>query len=317
MRRLHVLVTVILATWMATAGVSAGTLSPEPQTPVFTGRVDAVVAAVSVRDKRGRLVRNLTKKDFELIDSGFGRPIQEFYAGSSSPVSVAVLIDISGSMGIGGNIDRARHAVSVAMTKLKEQGDEAALFTFDSALQQVVGFTSDVDRVRRVSLEGKPWGQTSLFDAIAGTARITSARSNRHRAVLVITDGVDTHSRLSPEEVTKIARSIDVPVYLLTVVNPLDHPGEDTAVVPARRSSTALTLEDLARWTGGDMRIASQPAHTQAELQDLFLELRYQYIIVFEPGPRPGWHPLEIRTPGKDLVVHARSGYATVPQSGS
>jgi hypothetical protein len=104
---------------------------------------------------------------------------------------------------------------------------------------------------------------------------------------------------------------------LLTVVNPLDHPGGDQAVVPEKRSSTTLTLEDLARWTGGDMWIASEPAHTQAELQDLFLELRYQYIIVFEPGPRPGWHPLEIRTPGKDLVVHARSGYATVPQSGS
>ena len=83
------------------------------------------------------------------------------------------------------------------------------------------------------------------------------------------------------------------------------------------KSVSTLTLADLARSTGGDMRIASQPAHTQAELGDLFQELRYQSIRVFEPGPRPGWHPLEIRTPGKDFVVHARSGYATVPQSGS
>ena len=54
-----------------------------------------------------------------------------------------------------------------------------------------------------------------------------------------------------------------------------------------------------------------------AELKDLFAELRYQYVIILEPGPRPGWHPLEIRTPGKNLVVQARRGYTTVPQSGS
>jgi hypothetical protein len=63
------------------------------------------------------------------------------------------------------------------------------------------------------------------------------------------------------------------------------------------------------------MRIVNEPEHTQTELRELFSELRAQYIIVIEPGPRPGWHPLEIRTPGKNLVVHARSGYTTVPPS--
>ena len=319
MNRANAVMAAVLATWIATVAVDArmGPPAPQGKGPVFTGKIDAVVAAVSVRNKKGKLVQNLKKSDFEVIDSGFGRPILEFYAGSS-PVSLAVLLDISGSMAIGGNIDRARHAISVATMHLREAGDEAALFTFDTSLQQVVAFTTDVDRVRSVNLAGKPWGQTSLFDAIADTARITAGRGNRHRAVLVVTDGVDTHSRLTPEQVSNIARSIDVPVYLLTVVSPLDHPGQDTAVITAdEKSVSTATLEDLAKWTGGDLRIVSQPAHTQAELSDLFQELRYQYIIVFEPGPRPGWHPLEIRTPGKDFVVHARSGYATVPQSGS
>jgi Ca-activated chloride channel homolog len=284
----------------------------QPQTPVFTGKIDAVVAVTSVRDKRGRLIQNLTRADFEVIDSGFGRPIREFFAGSSS-VSVAVLLDISGSMNIGGNMDRARHAVGVATTHLREQGDEAALFTFDSSLRQVVAFTTDIDRVRKVNLAGNPWGQTSLFDAIAETARVVSERSNRHRAVLVITDGVDTHSRLTPAQVSEIARAIEVPVYLLTVVNPLDHPGGPQSVVTVDQRSVAVaTLEDLARLTGGNRRVASVPKHTEDELADLFQELRHQYIIVFEAGPRPGWHPLEIRIPGKDLVVRARSGYATV-----
>ena len=81
----------------------------------------------------------------------------------------------------------------------------------------------------------------------------------------------------------------------------------------ARTNSTA-TLADLARWTGGDMRIASLPAHTVQALQDLFTELRYQYVINFEPGQKPGWHPLEIQTRKKNLVVHARSGYMAGPE---
>jgi Ca-activated chloride channel family protein len=300
-----------MVAWIFAAGLSARDASAA-QAPVFKEGVDAVVAAVSVRDGRGRLVRDLKKEDFEVIDSGFGRPIREFYAGQG-PVSLAVLLDISGSMAIGGNIDRARHAVAMAMTHLRQEGDEAALFTFDSGLQQVVGFTTDLERVRRVSLEGSPWGETSMFDAIGETARVASTRSNRHRAVLVITDGVDTHSRLTAAEVTTIARAIEVPVYLLTV-SPLREPKDDRTIISVDgRSVDATTLHDLAIWTGGDMRVVSAIEHTQTEINDLFSELRAQYIIVFEPGPRPGWHPLEIRTPGRNLVVHARSGYMTVP----
>jgi hypothetical protein len=151
---------------------------------------------------------------------------------------------------------------------------------------------------------------TSLYDAIGATAQSAADRPNRHRAVLVITDGVDTGSRMKPQEVSGIASSIDVPVYLLTVVNPLDHPGGEYAVIEAAgEHSNVASLSDLARWTGGDMRICSMPEHTAAAVDDLFTELRYQYLITFEPGPAPGWHPLEIRTQKKNLVVHARGGY--------
>jgi VWFA-related protein len=206
-------------------------------------------------------------------------------------------------------MDRAREAVSVATMSLRTRTDEAALFTFDSELQQVVGFTKDLERIRRVSLKGTPWGKTSLYDAIADTATSVSERANRHRALLVITDGVDTGSRLNAAEVSSVASSIDVPVYLLTVVTPLDHPGTEFEVTSDGRSTQTATLDDLARWTGGDMRIASTPAHISVAVQDLFTELRHQYLISFEPGDRPGWHPLEIRTRKKGLVVHARGGY--------
>jgi hypothetical protein len=164
-----------------------------------------------------------------------------------------------------------------------------------------------------VNLAGTPFGMTSLYDAIAETARSAAERANRHRAVLVITDGTDTGSKLTAPEVSGIASAIDVPVYLLTVVNPADHPGGELEVIDDGRPSEFGTLADLARWTGGDLRVSSVPAHTVEGLRDLFTELRHQYVITFEPGARPGWHPLEIRTRKKSHVVRARSGYMTGP----
>jgi VWFA-related protein len=299
---------------LAVAAICASP-APQAQEPqiTFKAGVEAVTVNVTVRDRRGRLVRNLTKSDFEVIDSGSAREIRDFFRGDS-PVSLAVLLDISGSMSVGGNIDRAREAVAIAMKTLRDQSDEASLFTFDSELREVVRFTTDLDRVREVSLAGKPWGQTSLYDAVAQTAQTVAERTNKHRAVLVITDGVDTGSLLKAPEVSAIASSIDVPVYLLTVVNPVDHIGGEFGVVQAdSRVAETATLADLARWTGGDMRMVSETLHTTEAIADLFSELRHQYVITFEPGVRAGWHPLEIRTREKNLTVHARSGYMAGP----
>jgi hypothetical protein len=104
-------------------------------------------------------------------------------------------------------------------------------------------------------------------------------------------------------------------VYLLTVVSPVDHQGGEFDLiepggVQVRDDGSLL---DLARWTGGDMRIASVPAHTLEGIQDLLTELRHQYVITFEPGARPGWHPLEIRTKQRSLVVRSRGGYMSGP----
>jgi VWFA-related protein len=296
--------------------LSAQARQPEPQA-TFRSGVDRVTLSVSVRNRNGRVVRNLTKADFTILDSGKPTGILDFYAGDS-PISLAILLDISGSMAVGGNMDRAREAVAVTTMSLRGESDEAALFTFDSELREVVGFTKDLARIHRVSLEGKPWGKTSLYDAIAKAAETVGVRANRHRALLVISDGVDTGSRMSAAEVSGIASTIDVPVYLLTVVNPIDHPGSEFEVQSDGRATRTATLADLATWTGGDMRIASVPAHISIAVQDLFTELRHQYLISFEPGERPGWHPLEVQTRKRGLVVHARGGYMSGPsRSGS
>jgi Ca-activated chloride channel homolog len=318
----HVALPGALALLLAGVPLAGQVASPPParQEPLatFKSGVEVVTVSVAVRDDEGKVIQNLTKADFEVFDSGFKKEIRNFFVGDS-PVSLALLLDISGSMAVGGNMDRAREAIGVATMKLRNGTDEAALFTFDSELREVVGFTKDTRRIHRVSLNGKPWGQTSLYDAVGQAAKAVAERANKHRALLVISDGVDTASKMTPAQVSGIASSIDVPVYLLRVVNPLDHPGGELEVIETDgRKAQAATLADLARWTGGDIRVTSVPAHTSAAIQDLFTELRHQYLITFEPGTRPGWHPLEIRTRKKSLVVHARGGYTVGPtRSGS
>ena len=307
------LVIATMVAWSSSVALAQEPPVLERPTITFKSGVEVVTVTAAVRDRRGRVVRELTRADFQVVDSGVVREIRDFHSGDA-PISLAIVLDISGSMAVGGNMDRARQAVALAVTALNGEQDEAALFTFDAKLREVVGFTRDVDQIRRVSLEGRPWGITSLYDAVAATAKAVAERANRHRAMLVITDGIDTGSRLSGAEVSGIASSIDVPVYLLTVVTPLDHPGGEHAVVSADGAGTDIaTLADLARWTGGDMRVASVPAHTHTAIRDLFEELRYQYLITFEPDTRPGWHPLEIRLRNKDLFVHARGGYVSGP----
>ena len=104
----------------------------------------------------------------------------------------------------------------------------------------------------------------------ASALNVTPAAVDKHRALLVITDGVDTGSKLTPAEVSGIASSIDVPVYLIVVANPLDHPGGEFGVLAAdSKEAKTATLADLARWTGGDMRIASVPAHTTEAVTEI------------------------------------------------
>jgi Ca-activated chloride channel homolog len=289
---------------------AAGPVLGQQPTVTFRSGVEAVTVSAIVRDSRGKVIRDLKKADFEIVDSGMPRGISDFYAGESA-VSLAVLLDISGSMSVGGNMERARQGVNIALENLKPKQDEACLFTFDSELQEIRPFTSDLARITSVSLEGKPWGLTSLYDAIGAMARRVAERRNRHRALLVITDGVDTASKMTPPQVSYVASKIDVPVYLLVVSNPVDNPEHKLAVLAAsgQGADNTATLADLARWTGGDIAIASELEDSTKALRELMGNLRHQYLLSFEPGARPGWHPLEIRTRKKNLIVHARSGY--------
>lgn len=280
---------------------------PGQERPTFTSGIDLVTVSATVRDRHGRLVRGLEANDFEVLDNGERRAITNFRA-EPSPVSIAILFDISGSMRIADRMTAARFAAHHVLSWLEPGRDEAALLTFDSRLHEVAPFTVDTRALQGALGEVDPFGATSLHDAIAQAAERAATREGR-RAVVVITDGIDTSSDLTPGEVSGIASSIDVPVYIIATVLPIDHQGRHSALPRAPRDEVIGTIEDLARWTGGALFYASTPSDTSNASRQVLDELRSQYVIAFEPAASSGWRPLEIRTRNKNYVVRARSGY--------
>jgi Ca-activated chloride channel family protein len=277
-----------------------------PQVPAFKGGVDLVRVAAVVRDKKGRFVQDLNARDFEVIESGKPKAISDFRTDVAG-VSIALLFDVSGSME--GHQVNAREAARHVLSWLDATRDEAAVFTFDTHLDEVAPFTTGLKDLPRSMDSRVPFGETSLHDAIALTAKRVGVREGHRRAVVVLTDGDDNASHLKPSEVSAAASAIDVPVYIFGIVPSIDNPNEDTATNSVSRSAFAGPLADLANWTGGHVFVVSTPGQRSVSARQIVDELRHQYLIAFESSGIPGWHPLVVRARQKDLTVRARSGY--------
>ncbi len=140
----------------------------------FKSAVDLVSVSAVVRDKKGRFVPRLSREDFIVVEGGERRPIVGFNAEADGPVKVAVLFDISGSMRVGSKAVDAQQAARHLFSSLKP-GDQAALFAFDTQLEKVTDFTTDFKGLEaKVDKVEPPFGQTSLFDAIAETAKVVA-----------------------------------------------------------------------------------------------------------------------------------------------
>jgi Ca-activated chloride channel family protein len=287
--------------------------SSQPAKPTFRSAVDLVSVAAVVRDKRGRFARKLRKEDFVVQEGGTRREIIEFRSDENSPVRVALLFDVSGSMRMANRIEAARQAARHLLSALRLGNDEAAVFSFDMNLQSLQPFTANVGAIETALARVEPYGQTSLYDAIEQTARqVAEVRpaDRFRRAVVVFTDGQDTSSLLKPEQVSAVASAIDVPVYVVTVMTTGDKERNDARIEES-------PLQALARWTGGDLFVTSAPAHESVAARQIVEELRHQYVIAFSASAGTGWRALDVKTKDRDLTVRARSGYTAGTRAGS
>jgi Ca-activated chloride channel homolog len=290
------LTSVVLALACVVTSAVIAAQDQEQPTPQFKAGVSVVPVTAVVRDSGGRLVRGLTREDFQVLEDGVATAIVDFRSTDQAPISIALLLDTSSSMR-DGNEKQAEAVISRLLDALTDT-DEAALFTFDKALRQETPFTHDDEVIQKALSKTVMWGQTSLYDAIAETAKRLSEQPSQRRAVVVITDGQDTSSARSPSDVSGLASSVDVPVYVV-------------AVAPRRRffGGGNSQLTNLARMTGGEQVPAANTGQLTAAVETLLGEMRQQYFLAIDASLKPGWHRLEVKTRKRGLTVRARSGY--------
>lgn len=309
MRALWLTVVVVL---VALPAAAAGEHAQDQPRATFKSSVEVVSVSAVVKDRKGRFVSGLEPRDFVVSEGGEERKILDFRAETDGPVKLGLLVDASGSMRVGRKAVDADAAARHLFSALRP-GDEAALFSFDTRVDPVSDFTSDVAALEQaLGRLNPPFGQTSLYDAVAQAAGIVAEAGRRasrglpHRAALVVlTDGIDTRSRSTIEDVAAAASRIDVPVYIIAVMAGVDDPR-----VYGTPAFDVSGLESLARGTGGEMFIATAPAHASVAARQIVDELRHQYVLAFEASTRPGWRPVEVRARNNRLTVRARTGYS-------
>jgi VWFA-related protein len=297
-------VTALAAMVMAAGGPSG--LAAQDK-PTFTAAARLVPISVMVRDENGKPVVGLQQEDFEVLSDDQVKPISHFKS-EPSPITVALLMDRSGSMKLpmlaAGASDAAHHLISWMSTTT----DRIGVFGFDMESTQTSPFgLVSADALKSLD-KLPPYGTTSLYDALDATSKTLQADASPRRAVVAITDGVDTASTLKPAEVAARAAMIDVPVYIIAVA-PLSDAAKESMgeVVSGPRSA----LDQLTDATGGQTFYASAPHEASKAARSIVTDLRQQYLIAFAPDPRPGWHRLTVRTKQHHKSVRARAGYVT------
>jgi VWFA-related protein len=286
--------------------LAAPSSSAQPQ-QTFRASADVVTIQASVRDGRGRVLRGLTPADFEIRDNGELRQILSLRSDRHSPLSLALLVDMSGSMRVSAKVAMARQAFGSIVAQLQQGQDEAAVFTFDSALHERQPFTRDLSTLTGALAEFEPFGRTSLYDATAAAAKRLATRTGTHKAIVVLTDGLDTSSTMTAAEVSGLASSIDVPVFIVATVPSVDQ--RFMMETSDRPRAEAADLRDLSEWTGGKFIFASTMVETIVTASTLVDELRQQYILAIEAASVSEWRRLDVRVKRPSAKVKARSGY--------
>lgn len=282
----------------------------------FASRAELVVLSATAVDRRGRPVTNLRRNEFYVREDGRPQAIQHFSEGRESPARVLLLVDASGSMVTTPKSSSPIMAARQLLYAL-DPNDQIALAGFDHHYFGVVAFTTDHAQILRGFSEVKPFGTTALHDALGRAASDLATHGEGRRAVVVMTDGVDTASQESAEAVIARSRALDVPIYAISVVSPIDDPESERFTGQPRPAAATLGSRLLARYaamSGGAAFVVSDFAGLKQATDTIVGELKHQYRLGYDPPPGPtGFRRVEVTTTRKGVSVKTRSGY--VPQS--
>ena len=274
------------------------------QTPVFASAAELVVVHVTVTDRRGAYVTDLSRDTFRIVEDGAPQRI-DFFTGEDSPVTVGLVVDSSGSMREG----RERViAAATAFAAASHPEDEIFGLAFNehvrAALPASTPFTND-PRVFRVALSAAmgAQGRTAMYDAIRSGLTYVAKGSHPRRVLVLVGDGGDNASTATFDQVLREAHASNAAIYTVGVIDPTE------------RESNPGILKRLARATGGASYFPHHVNEVEDVLQQIARDVRHSYTLgyVSSNSARDGGFRrirVSVSDPARrSLVVRARDGY--------
>jgi Ca-activated chloride channel family protein len=272
--------------------------------PLVKSKVDLVLVPVTVTDPMNRLVTGLDRENFQVFEGKEAQEVRHF-SSEDAPISLGVIFDMSGSMS--SKIERAREAVGEFFKTANPQ-DEFFLVTFSDKPEEVSDFTQSVEDLQGKLVFTVPKGRTALLDAIyLGVSKMRQAKYPK-KALLIISDGGDNHSRYTEGEIKSLVKEADVMIYSIGIYDHYFQTEEE-------RLGPAL-LSDVSELSGGRSFTIDNPNDLADVATKIGIELRNQYVLGYRPK-NPGhdgkWHKIKVKLlPPKGLPplhVYARTGY--------
>jgi Ca-activated chloride channel family protein len=280
----------------AIAGVGARPQGP----PKFRSSIDVVTVTATVTGRDGRFVSSLSKDDFAIFEDGQRRDVL-YFAGESVPVSLGILLDASGSMSTG-KLRLARESISRLVTRDLDATAEWFFARFGFSLVVTQEWTRERDAIVQALREVHATGDTALYDAIALAIPLAEDGHYQKKALLLVSDGGESKSLLSLDEVQKAIGESDVRVY-----------GIGVDATDGRRGErlNMKTLQRVADDTGGSTEIVADSAAIPAATARIADELRHQYLLSYSTNvPKDGRrHTIRVDVRGRGLRVRARRGF--------
>lgn len=284
----------------------------------FRTNAQMVLVPVTVTDHNGKTIEGLRAEDFSIFDNQASQRIVSFTS-EDSPCSIALVLDVSGSMrqALGSAKDLAQAFFGTA-----NPDDEFLLLTVSTQPAAMPGFVTDTAALTENIAFTRPGGLTALIDTVyLGLSRMRQARQPR-RALLILSDGMDNHSRYSESELMRVALEADVQVY--TVIFDNSSASASTQTMPYRPSMIRKPIDQGRDRQGPDLleklsdKTGGLHIHVRnnAEARDAVIRagqtLRNEYVIGFHPGDSGTsgeYHRIRVKSNLPKVDVHARNGY--------
>jgi Ca-activated chloride channel homolog len=279
--------------------------------PIYTSplrvNVNRVLVNVTVTDPYDRIVTGLDKSNFTIYDDKVKQKILSFN-NTDAPISVGLIFDTSGSMS--DKIQKSKDA-ALQFFQTSNPQDEFMVIDFSDQPNLISGFTSRFQNLQDRLLFVKSGGRTALLDAIyLGLQEMKKATTDR-KALLVISDGGENHSRYTVRDIKEMVKESDVAIYAIGIFEPLSSRNR----TPEEAAGPSL-LSDLASMTGGRMFAVEDPDELPDIAEKISIELRNEYVIGYDPSNMIAdgkWHRIKVKLdPPRGLPplqVYARTGY--------